>query len=253
MHRWAAVTLLSGLGLTAAIAAVRPSMDTPDGPTAVATIPARERFAAAAMRPAAPDRTVVLMLSDTAGGEPYAVVAIPLRSAMAREAMTLAALRLPLRPSDTVFDLAPVPALPGVAPVPPGEAIIGVASFYDFPQQTASGDAYDPAAFTAAAQTGIRDKFGGIGFGRDYRPSYALAEYNGRKVIVKFNDVGPLKPGRLFDLSRAAMAYLGGVRKGLLHDVRVTPLPVGQVYPAGPVSDEQLAALMGNATQTAAR
>ena len=39
------------------------------------------------------------------------------------------------------------------------------------------------------------------------------------------------------------MAYFDGLEKGLLPDVRVTPLPLGQTYPAGPVTDAQLAAL----------
>ena len=98
------------------------------------------------------------------------------------------------------------------APAPPDAAesdttIIGAASFYDDPGETASGEQYDPTAFTAAAQLKIRDKFGGIKFGRLYQPSYGIAEYAGKKLIVKFNDVGPLRPGRMFDLSRAAMKY----------------------------------------------
>ncbi|HET7680714.1 MAG TPA: hypothetical protein VFK79_11330, partial [Xanthobacteraceae bacterium] len=57
----------------------------------------------------------------------------------------------------------------------------------------------------------------------------------------------PLRPGRKFDLSRAAFAYFDGLEKGLLPDVKVTPLPLGQSYPAGPVTDTQLAALgLGN-------
>ncbi len=126
---------------------------------------------------------------------------------------------------------------------PPAETIIGMASFYHKPQQTASGEPYDPDAFTAAAQLDIRDKFGGIHFGVKYRPAYAVAEYGDKKLILKFNDVGPLRPGRKFDLSRAAFAYFNDLDKGLLPDVRVTPLPLGQTYPAGPVTDEQLAAL----------
>src|SRR5690348_7496570 len=91
---------------------------------------------------------------------------------------------------------------------PDGDTIIvGAASFYDDPGETASGEQYDPKAFTAAAQLEIRDKFGGIKFGRLYRASYAIAEYAGKKLILKFNDVGPLRPGRKFDLSRAAMEY----------------------------------------------
>src|SRR4029453_13908532 len=122
-----------------------------------------------------------------------------------------------------------------------GQTIIGVASFYDAPQRTASGEDYDPDAFTAAAKLAIRNKFGGKRFGKNYRPAYAVAEYEGKKVILKFNDVGPLQPGRKFDLSRAAMAHFGGLEKGLLPGFKVTPLPLGKVYSAGPVTDEALA------------
>ncbi|HET7680272.1 MAG TPA: septal ring lytic transglycosylase RlpA family protein, partial [Xanthobacteraceae bacterium] len=103
------------------------------------------------------------------------------------------------------------------------ETIVGIASFYHEPQQTASGEPFDPDAFTAAAQLEIRDKFGGIRFGVKYQPAYAVAEYEGKKLILKFNDVGPLRPGRKFDLSRAAFAYFDGLEKGLLPDVKVTP------------------------------
>ncbi|MEA2986389.1 MAG: rare lipoprotein, partial [Alphaproteobacteria bacterium] len=133
------------------------------------------------------------------------------------------------------------------AVLPSAETIIGIASFYDEPQQTASGEPFDPNAFTAAAQLGIRDKFGGIHFGVKYQPAYAVAEYGNKKLILKFNDVGPLRPGRKFDLSRAAMAYFKGLKKGLLPNFKVTPLPLGQTYRAGPVTEAQLAALgIGN-------
>jgi rare lipoprotein A len=129
----------------------------------------------------------------------------------------------------------------GIAPAE--EAIVGIASFYDDPQRTASGEPYDPNAFTAAAQLKIRDKFGGIRFGVKYQPAFAVAEYENKKLIIKVNDVGPLRPGRKFDLSRAAMAYFGGLEKGLLQEFKVTPLPLGQTYVAGPVTDVELAAL----------
>jgi hypothetical protein len=133
--------------------------------------------------------------------------------------------------------------LRGIWIAPADATIVGIASFYDDPQQTASGEPYDPEAFTAAAQLKIRDKFGGIRFGRLYQPAYAVAEYENKKIIVKFNDVGPLRPGRKFDLSRAAMAYFDGLEKGLLPDLKVTPLPLGQNYVPGPVTDAQLLAL----------
>lgn len=123
------------------------------------------------------------------------------------------------------------------------ETIIGAASFYDLPGETASGEQYDPNAFTAAAQLAIRDRFGGIKFGSLYRAAFAVAEYGGKKLIIKFNDVGPLRPGRKFDLSRAAMEYFDGVEKGVLPELKVTVLPLGQTFAPGPVTDAQLAAL----------
>jgi rare lipoprotein A len=135
------------------------------------------------------------------------------------------------------------------------DTIIGIASYYDDPQRTASGEPFNPNAFTAAAQLEIRHKFGGIRFGVKYRPAYAVVEYRKKKLILKFNDVGPLRPGRIVDLSRAAMAYFNGLKKGLLRNVKVTPLPLGKVFTPGPVTDAQLAALgignIGNAVATA--
>lgn len=124
------------------------------------------------------------------------------------------------------------------------EAIIGIASFYDDPQPTASGEQYDRNAYTAAAQLEIRNRFGGIRYGRLYQPAYGLGEYRGKKIIVRFNDVGPLKPGRKFDLSRAAMVYFDTtLEKGLLPNFKMTPLPMGRTYPKGPVTDQELAEL----------
>jgi rare lipoprotein A len=144
--------------------------------------------------------------------------------------------------SELSNQINPVP-MRNIWAAPADATIVGTASFYDDPQQTASGEPYDPEAFTAAAQLKIRDKFGGIRFGRLYQPAYAVAEYENKKIIIKFNDVGPLRPGRKFDLSRAAMAYFDGLEKGLLPDLKVTPLPLGQIYVPGPVTDAQLFAL----------
>ncbi len=119
-----------------------------------------------------------------------------------------------------------------------GDVIVGPASFYDVPGETASGEQYDPDTFTAAVQIELRGKFGGIGFGKDYRPCYALAEYAGRRAILKFNDVGPLVPGRKFDLSRAAMAHFGGLDMGVLADLKITLLPPDRDYAPGPLPDE---------------
>jgi rare lipoprotein A len=131
-----------------------------------------------------------------------------------------------------------------LATPPEHEVIIGIASFYDTPGElTASGEYYDGNAFTAAAQLEIRDRFGGIRYGRLYRPSYAIAEFNGKRAILKFNDVGPLRPGRKFDLSRAAMEHFGGLDLGLLPDFKIVLLPPGQEYTPGPLADIQLASM----------
>jgi rare lipoprotein A len=130
-----------------------------------------------------------------------------------------------------------------LAAPPAGEVIVGIASFYDTPGElTSSGEYYDPNAFTAAAQLDIRNKFGGIRYGKNYRPSFAVAEYGGKRAILKFNDVGPLRPGRKFDLSRAAMAHFGGIDLGLLPDFKIVLLP-GDHYTPGPLVDAQLASM----------
>src|SRR5271168_187085 len=66
-----------------------------------------------------------------------------------------------------------VAAMAALAPVAPG--IIGIASTYNpyraGPQsggtETASGEPYDPTAWTAAIQIDLREKFGGVRYGKD--------------------------------------------------------------------------------------
>ncbi len=81
----------------------------------------------------------------------------------------------------------------------------GIASWYGQPfhgRRTASGEVYDMHAMTAAHKTMPL-------------PSYARVRNpaNGREVIVRINDRGPFKPGRVIDLSHAAAQRLriGGV------------------------------------------
>lgn len=148
---------------------------------------------------------------------------------------------------DPTFDIQPDGSRAVITPrvaLTSASAIVGTASFYEGAQTTSSGELYDPSEFTAAAQLEIRDLFGGIRYGKNYQPCYAIGEFAGKKIIVKFNDVGPLKPGRKFDLSRAAMAYFDEtLETGLLPEFRMTPLPLGQTYKTGPVSDDQLVAM----------
>ncbi|WP_177243294.1 septal ring lytic transglycosylase RlpA family protein [Bradyrhizobium sp. Gha] len=122
-----------------------------------------------------------------------------------------------------------------------GKVIVGAASTYnpfkpgkeEGGPRTASGERYDPSVWTAAIKTSLRRKFGGVQFGA--RPKFALVEAVGKKVIVKINDVGPLKPGRIIDLNERTMRHFDpSMELGVIPDVAVTPLS-GDDWTAGPV------------------
>ncbi|NVJ59696.1 MAG: septal ring lytic transglycosylase RlpA family protein [Gammaproteobacteria bacterium] len=77
----------------------------------------------------------------------------------------------------------------------------GIASWYGTKfhgERTSSGETYDMYVMSAAHKTLPL-------------PTYARVTNlsNGRQVIVKVNDRGPFKPGRIIDLSYAAAAKLG--------------------------------------------
>jgi rare lipoprotein A len=125
-----------------------------------------------------------------------------------------------------------------------GATIVGAASMYDPFQPgydeggivTASGELYDPIAWTAAIHTNLRETFGGIRHGKDYRPAYALVEVADKRAIIKINDVGPLKPGRVIDFNQQTMRYFDpSLQLGVVHNVKITPLP-GNRWAPGPIN-----------------
>jgi len=125
-------------------------------------------------------------------------------------------------------------------------SIVGTASTYnpyrpgyrEGGPETASGERYNPSAWTAAIQTGLREKFGGVHGGK---ARYALVEGVDKKVIVKINDVGPLEPGRIIDLNERTMRHFDPtLQRGLIPNVKVTPLR-GDHWTPGPI-DEKVAA-----------
>jgi rare lipoprotein A len=125
-------------------------------------------------------------------------------------------------------------------------AIVGIASTYNpYTEgrnaenfETASGELYDPADWTAAIQIDLRDDFGGVRYGRNYRPAYVLVESGGKQAIVKINDVGPLRPGRVIDLNEQSMRYFDpSMQLGLVPDVKVTLLP-GDDWAPGPAGGQ---------------
>jgi|SRR5271169_425726 len=122
--------------------------------------------------------------------------------------------------------------------------IVGTASTYNPYQpgyksggtETASGETYDPTAWTAAIQVDLREMFGGVRYGKDYRPTYALVESADKEVIVRINDVGPLEPGRVIDFNEQTMRYFDPtLQLGLIHPVRITPLR-GDDWSPGPIA-----------------
>ena len=125
-------------------------------------------------------------------------------------------------------------------------SIVGTASTYNPYKpgyregglETSSGEHYDPSAWSAAIQTGLREKFGGVHGGK---ARYALVEGVDKKVIVKINDVGPLEPGRIIDLNERAMRFFDAtLQRGLIRDVKVTPLR-GDDWTPGPIAGEEIA------------
>jgi rare lipoprotein A len=79
------------------------------------------------------------------------------------------------------------------------------ASFYGSGHMTASGEAFDPHALTAAHRS--------LPMGSKVR---VTNRNNDRSVVVRINDRGPFVPGRCLDLSAAAMHAVGGVGSGVV-------------------------------------
>ena len=82
----------------------------------------------------------------------------------------------------------------------------GIASYYWQVQKTASGEQFDKNALTAAHNT----------LPMNTRVKVTHVE-SGRSVVVRINDRGPFKPGRVVDLSDRAAEILGFKPKGLAH------------------------------------
>jgi rare lipoprotein A len=130
------------------------------------------------------------------------------------------------------------------APTP--ATVVGIASTYNpyrygigsDGKQTASGEPYDPAAWTAAIRIDLREQFGGVRYGKNYRPTFALVESGKKGAIVKISDVGPLKPGRVIDLNERSMRYFDPTQQlGLIGDVKVTLLR-DENWTPGPIAGE---------------
>ena len=81
----------------------------------------------------------------------------------------------------------------------------GIASYYWQEQMTATGERFDKSAMTAAHKT--------LPLNTRVRVTNVV---NGRSVVVRINDRGPYKPGRIIDLSEAAGRQLDMEKVGLV-------------------------------------
>jgi rare lipoprotein A len=94
--------------------------------------------------------------------------------------------------------------LPGPRLTGKGHALNGNASYYFEDQMTATGEHFDRRAMTAAHKT--------LPFGTRVRVTRADT---GNSVIVRINDRGPYKEGRIIDLSERAAEGLGMTSAGV--------------------------------------
>jgi rare lipoprotein A len=88
-------------------------------------------------------------------------------------------------------------------------ALTGIASYYWQDQMTANGERFDKTAMTAAHKT--------LPINTRVRVTNAV---NGKSVVVRINDRGPYKPGRVIDLSEAAAGVID------MHKVGLVPVKV---------------------------
>ncbi len=98
----------------------------------------------------------------------------------------------------------------------------GMASWYGpgfAGRRTANGEVFDPSQLTAAHQQ--------LPFNTLVR---VVNETNGQSVVVRINDRGPFKGGRIIDLSRAAAEAVGMIGTGVARvHLEVLTLPPGTI------------------------
>jgi rare lipoprotein A len=87
---------------------------------------------------------------------------------------------------------------------PKSHALDGIASYYWQEQMTASGEKFNKRDMTAAHPS--------LPFGTLVEVTNTR---NGKKTVVRINDRGPFKPGRIIDVSEAAAEVLDMTGRGL--------------------------------------
>ena len=136
------------------------------------------------------------------------------------------------RPSGPAAEMSPPPRAPITRSAPPPapsttppatSGMTGQASWYGeahHGKKTASGEPYDRTQLTAAHRT--------LPLGTRVRVTNVE---NGRSVVVRINDRGPFKGGRIIDLSQAAARAIGAIGDGVV-SVRLEVLEDSAAEPA---------------------
>src|SRR5262245_57206904 len=105
-------------------------------------------------------------------------------------------------PARAVAPSKPTP--PPTTPAGHEHALKGIASYYWHGEKTASGEPFDKTALTAAHRT------------LPFNTLVKVTALNTRQsVVVRINDRGPFKQGRVIDVSQRAAEVLGFERRGL--------------------------------------
>ena len=128
--------------------------------------------------------------------------ATPADGALPLEASAVSVEVVPVAPAPLPEETASAPAeLPEATSLGRGSASYYASKFHG--RRTASGEAFDNGAMTAAHRT--------LPFGSLVRVTNPAT---GASVIVRINDRGPFSRGRLIDVSRAAAEELGMIARG---------------------------------------
>lgn len=125
----------------------------------------------------------------------------PLWTAISLSAAKMRIAHASIGPSARLHDLD---AQRGPRLTGPGHGLIGLASYYGQGEVTATGERFDPSGMTAAHRT--------LPFGTRVRVTRVDT---GNSIVVRINDRGPFKPGRVIDLSEGAAENLGITGVGL--------------------------------------
>lgn len=99
----------------------------------------------------------------------------------------------------------PKPTAPAVTVPAPAKGERCVASMYDEPQMTATGEVFDPKGMTVAHKTLPLNSYIKV-----------TNPKNGKTVTLRVNDRGPYVGGRCLDLSKAAFKAISAGESGLM-------------------------------------